>query len=51
MRIVYCIKHFNHFFLFVMFRIVDPDQPVLWLDTMPDKSVKAGFNVHMTLVK
>ncbi|KXJ28211.1 tetratricopeptide repeat protein 13 [Exaiptasia diaphana] len=32
-------------------RVVDPDQPVLWLDLMPDKSVKAGFNVHMTLVK
>ncbi|XP_031550706.1 tetratricopeptide repeat protein 13-like [Actinia tenebrosa] len=32
-------------------RFVDPDQPVLWLDKMPGKSVKAGFNVHMTLVK
>ncbi|EDO33965.1 predicted protein [Nematostella vectensis] len=32
-------------------RLVDPDQAVMWLDKMPQKSVRAGFNVHMTLVR
>nr|XP_006819295.1 PREDICTED: tetratricopeptide repeat protein 13-like [Saccoglossus kowalevskii] len=32
-------------------RVIDPDQPVLWLDLMPSKSIQAGFNSHMHLVR
>ncbi|XP_015750500.1 PREDICTED: tetratricopeptide repeat protein 13-like [Acropora digitifera] len=32
-------------------RISDPEQPVFWLDMMPEKSVKAGFNFRMNLLR
>ncbi|XP_022097925.1 tetratricopeptide repeat protein 13-like isoform X2 [Acanthaster planci] len=32
-------------------RLVDPDQPVLWIDMMPASSVEAGFNNHMNLLR
>ena len=34
-----------------MSRISDPEQPVFWLDMMPEKSVKAGFNFRMNLLR
>ncbi|XP_020626195.1 tetratricopeptide repeat protein 13-like isoform X2 [Orbicella faveolata] len=32
-------------------RISDPEQPVFWLDLMPEKSVKTGFNFRMNLLR
>ncbi|XP_076872583.1 tetratricopeptide repeat protein 13 isoform X2 [Brachyhypopomus gauderio] len=32
-------------------RIADPDQPVLWLDQMPARSLSRGFNNHINLVR
>ncbi|KAI8481508.1 Tetratricopeptide repeat protein 13 [Branchiostoma belcheri] len=32
-------------------RLVDPEQPVLWLDLMPAKSVDAGFNNFMNMIR
>ncbi|XP_073230199.1 tetratricopeptide repeat protein 13-like [Porites lutea] len=32
-------------------RLSDPEQPVFWLDMMPDKSVKSGFNFRMNLLR
>nr|XP_032804298.1 tetratricopeptide repeat protein 13 isoform X1 [Petromyzon marinus] len=32
-------------------RMVDPDQPVLWLDLMPARGLKSGFNSHINLVR
>jgi len=32
-------------------RIFDPEQPVFWLDAMPEKSVKTGFNFRMNLLR
>ncbi|XP_038075080.1 tetratricopeptide repeat protein 13-like isoform X2 [Patiria miniata] len=32
-------------------RLVDLDQPVLWIDMMPTSSVEAGFNNHMNLLR
>ncbi|XP_033125868.1 tetratricopeptide repeat protein 13-like [Anneissia japonica] len=29
--------------------VVDPDQPILWLDMMPHPSFQAGYNTHMNL--
>ena len=34
-----------------MCRLSDPEQPVFWLDMMPDKSVKSGFNFRMNLLR
>uniref|UniRef100_A0A803Y358 Tetratricopeptide repeat domain 13 n=1 Tax=Meleagris gallopavo TaxID=9103 RepID=A0A803Y358_MELGA len=31
-------------------RIADPDQPVLWLDQMPARSLSRGFNNHINLI-
>ncbi|XP_038168508.1 tetratricopeptide repeat protein 13 isoform X7 [Arvicola amphibius] len=32
-------------------RIADPDQPVLWLDQMPARSLSRGFNNHINLIR
>lgn len=32
-------------------RIADPDQPVLWLDQMPERSLSRGFNNHINLIR
>lgn len=32
-------------------RIADPDQPVLWLDQMPEQSLSRGFNNHINLIR
>ncbi|XP_061038655.1 tetratricopeptide repeat protein 13 isoform X2 [Eubalaena glacialis] len=32
-------------------RIADPDQPVLWLDQMPARSLSRGFNNHVNLIR
>ncbi|XP_033625874.1 tetratricopeptide repeat protein 13-like [Asterias rubens] len=32
-------------------RLIDPDQPVLWIDMMPSSSIEAGFNNHMNLLR
>ncbi|XP_054852380.1 tetratricopeptide repeat protein 13 [Eublepharis macularius] len=32
-------------------RIADPDQPVLWLDQMPSRSLRRGFNNHISLIR
>ncbi|XP_073912986.1 tetratricopeptide repeat protein 13 isoform X2 [Castor canadensis] len=32
-------------------RIADPDQPVLWLDQMPVRSLSRGFNNHINLIR
>ncbi|XP_034964375.2 tetratricopeptide repeat protein 13 isoform X2 [Zootoca vivipara] len=32
-------------------RIADPDQPVLWLDQMPPRSLSRGFNNHINLIR
>ncbi|XP_066467504.1 tetratricopeptide repeat protein 13 isoform X2 [Tiliqua scincoides] len=32
-------------------RIADPDQPVLWLDQMPTRSLSRGFNNHINLIR
>eukprot|EP00058_Branchiostoma_floridae_P018944 XP_002604433.1 hypothetical protein BRAFLDRAFT_79267 [Branchiostoma floridae] len=32
-------------------RLIDPEQPVLWLDLMPAKSVDAGFNNFMNMIR
>uniref|UniRef100_A0A4W5NLY6 Tetratricopeptide repeat domain 13 n=1 Tax=Hucho hucho TaxID=62062 RepID=A0A4W5NLY6_9TELE len=32
-------------------RIADPDQPVLWLDQMPGRSLSRGFNNHINLIR
>ncbi|XP_068752417.1 tetratricopeptide repeat protein 13-like [Montipora capricornis] len=32
-------------------RISDPEQPVFWLDMMPERSVKAGFNFRINLLR
>ncbi|MEQ2195106.1 hypothetical protein XENOCAPTIV_007630, partial [Xenoophorus captivus] len=32
-------------------RISDPDQPVLWLDQMPARSLRRGFNNHINLIR
>ncbi|XP_071962571.1 tetratricopeptide repeat protein 13-like isoform X2 [Antedon mediterranea] len=29
--------------------IVDPEQPIMWLDMMPQTSFQAGYNTHMNL--
>ncbi|NXD12753.1 TTC13 protein, partial [Nothocercus nigrocapillus] len=34
-----------------LFRIADPDQPVLWLDQMPARSLSRGFNNHINLIR
>uniref|UniRef100_A0A8C7UVX3 Tetratricopeptide repeat domain 13 n=1 Tax=Oncorhynchus mykiss TaxID=8022 RepID=A0A8C7UVX3_ONCMY len=31
--------------------IADPDQPVLWLDQMPARSLSRGFNNHINLIR
>ncbi|KAK3506841.1 hypothetical protein QTP70_029246 [Hemibagrus guttatus] len=31
--------------------IADPDQPVLWLDQMPERSLSRGFNNHINLIR
>ncbi|KAJ7342230.1 hypothetical protein JRQ81_009754 [Phrynocephalus forsythii] len=33
------------------YRIADPDQPVLWLDQMPARSLNRGFNNHINLIR
>uniref|UniRef100_A0A671PX57 Uncharacterized protein n=1 Tax=Sinocyclocheilus anshuiensis TaxID=1608454 RepID=A0A671PX57_9TELE len=32
-------------------RIADPDQPVLWLEQMPARSLSRGFNNHINLIR
>ncbi|XP_036731615.2 tetratricopeptide repeat protein 13 isoform X4 [Manis pentadactyla] len=32
-------------------RVADPDQPVLWLDQMPARSLSRGFNNHINLIR
>ncbi|XP_056620442.1 tetratricopeptide repeat protein 13 isoform X2 [Triplophysa dalaica] len=32
-------------------RIADPDQPVLWLDQMPARTLSRGFNHHINLIR
>ncbi|XP_046729595.1 tetratricopeptide repeat protein 13 isoform X2 [Silurus meridionalis] len=32
-------------------RIAEPDQPVLWLDQMPERSLSRGFNNHINLIR
>ncbi|XP_019335375.1 tetratricopeptide repeat protein 13 isoform X2 [Alligator mississippiensis] len=32
-------------------RIANPDQPVLWLDQMPARSLSRGFNNHINLIR
>uniref|UniRef100_A0A8D2B7K9 Tetratricopeptide repeat domain 13 n=1 Tax=Sciurus vulgaris TaxID=55149 RepID=A0A8D2B7K9_SCIVU len=32
-------------------RVADPDQPVLWLDQMPARSLGRGFNSHINLIR
>ncbi|XP_058909283.1 tetratricopeptide repeat protein 13 isoform X3 [Kogia breviceps] len=32
-------------------RTADPDQPVLWLDQMPARSLSRGFNNHINLIR
>ncbi|XP_069091131.1 tetratricopeptide repeat protein 13 isoform X1 [Pleurodeles waltl] len=32
-------------------RLSDPDQPVLWLDQMPARSLSRGFNNHINLIR
>ncbi|XP_072032463.1 tetratricopeptide repeat protein 13-like [Amphiura filiformis] len=32
-------------------RLIDPDQPVFWLDQMPNVNFEAGYNNHMNLVR
>ncbi|KAM9779083.1 tetratricopeptide repeat protein 13 isoform X2 [Syngnathus typhle] len=32
-------------------RIADPDQPVMWLDQMPARSLSRGFNNHINLIR
>ncbi|XP_057208902.1 tetratricopeptide repeat protein 13 isoform X2 [Triplophysa rosa] len=32
-------------------RIADPDQPVLWLDQMPARTLSRGFNNHINLIR
>jgi hypothetical protein len=35
----------------LFYRIADPDQPVLWLDQMPVRSLSRGFNNHINLIR
>lgn len=32
-------------------RVADPDQPVLWLDQMPARSLSRGFTNHINLIR
>ncbi|XP_023379553.1 tetratricopeptide repeat protein 13 [Pteropus vampyrus] len=40
-----------HLYAALSRRVADPDQPVLWLDQMPARSLSRGFTNHINLIR